>query len=143
MKKVILVLILCASGLTVFLTWPGQSQSEKALVMARQSCGLEKSKDTWEFVFEKAPIMTNIDGLSSEKFKSLSTLADEQAVIANRAALLDSRWVPLAQASSKFSTYLKFRLTGNADMGESWLATIDGRIQTGFICRAIQANSNS
>jgi hypothetical protein len=141
-KKFLSLLILCALGLTVFLAWPGQSQSEKALVIARQSCGLEKSKNEWQFAAGKAPIMVNMDNLTTEKQKTLATLATDNAVLANRAALLDSRWFPLAQAMSKFSTYIDWSSRG-LNVGDNWLVTIDGRIQTLFICRAIQEDSNS
>jgi hypothetical protein len=142
MKKFLSVLLFCALGLTVFFSWPSQSNSEKALGMARQSCGMEFQRNKWRFIDGKATSNLNLDELSQDKLKLLASVASENAVLANRAALLDSRWVPLAQALARLSQFMNWRLLGRVKE-DSWTITIDGRIQSIYICTAIQRDANA
>jgi hypothetical protein len=143
MKKFLSLLILCALGLTVFLVWSGQSQSEKALVMARQSCGLKKRQDGWQFVREKTLTGFDYNDLSPEETKKLVTASDNSAILAHRAALMDSRWISLADSISKINQSLRWISDRGYMTNEAATFVNESLINAHFTCRAIQEDSNS
>ncbi len=129
--------------LALISSWPNQSNSERALSMAREACGLEHSKGKWEFVTGKNARDQDLETLLPGEKNSQVTLTTEQATLAHRAAILDSRWIPLADAVTKLAVYQTWSLDNSSLSTETKMYLIEGNINSLFICEAIKAESNS
>jgi hypothetical protein len=144
MRKSLLVLLsVCVLGFALVSWWPGQSDSVRALSMAREACGLEKSKGKWDFSKEKDPTNIDFKELFPGRRQAALDITTNLALLAQRAALLDSKWIPLADGLSMFRIHQTW-LLNNLNLDSEYLfLTIEGRVRANTICNAIRVDGNS
>lgn len=148
MKKSLRASALIAVGLLLlFSVWPSNTNVENAKTLITKACGLEKSNGNWEFVNGKIGKMEW--GLDNPGFPdealSMSSVTSKDSVLALRAALLDSRWFPIANAISDVAVFIvwnegaklstegrQFRLNGETQA-----------IKAYNLCQALRENRNS
>ena len=148
MKKSIRVSLLIAAGLLLlFSVWPSNSNVDSAKTLITKACGLEKLNGNWEFVNGKIGKMTW--GLDNPGFPddalSMSSVTSEDSVLALRAALLDSRWVPIANAISDVAIFIVWN-EGATLSTEGRQFRLEGETQAVKaynFCQALRDNRNS
>ena len=75
--------------------------------------------------------------------KPVHEITSNLALLAQRAALLDSKWIPLADGLLMFEVREGW-LLGNLNLSfEAENFTLEGRLRAHSICKAIQADGNS
>lgn len=142
MKKSLVVLLLaCVVGIALVLWRPSQSNSSKALAMAREACGLEKSMGTWQFVEGKDFSNLDPNNFTRAEQKALLPIVTESAVIAKEAALVDSHWSSLAnslgQIAGAYSRLSSLEYSNDIDL--SYIS--EYRLDAYFTCKALQSKS--
>lgn len=141
MKRLtVLTLSLILFSLLTFKMWPSQSNVSKAFSMARTSCGLSERNGSWEF--SKNSPLVNFRNLTDSQRKVVENATEEHAVLAQRAALLDTKWVQLAGALSVVHIDQTWgqSYTNSGDYGPY---VTDSKIKVLYICKAIREESNS
>lgn len=147
MKRILIL------GISLFLVtllavgmWPSQSDSSRALSMIRESCGLEEIAGRWEFNNRKA--LTNskarisrFEELPQDEKLYLEAATRKNAIIAQRAAFLDSRWLPLADALVVVNNNQILILTNQYRSNSEIL--VDSKLKVYYKCSAIKDESNS
>lgn len=136
----LLLLLLLLVALLAIKLWPSQSDSSKALSLIRESCGLEEVQGRWEFNNEKSPTRSFEDLSQDERIK-LESATRKNAISAQRAAFLDSRWLPLADALVVVNNDQALIL-GNRHQGNTPIL-VDSRLKIYYKCIAVRDESNS
>ena len=106
--------------------------------MARTSCGLGERNGSWEF--SKNSPLADFRNLTESQRMIVENAAEKHAVLAQRAALLDTKWVPLAGALSVVHIDQTW---GQANSGNYGPYVTDSKIKVLYICKAIREESNS
>jgi hypothetical protein len=141
MKRIIYVFVsVCLLALATVSLWPSQSDSSNALSMVRAACGLEKIAGQWEFDRKKAPT-TKFEDLSGDEQLYLEAATRKNAILAQRAAFLDSQWLPLAEALAVVNNE-QILILANRYPGSN-PTLVDSKIKVYYKCNAVREESNS